>query len=155
MTSCGIGANNLVLLLNELEAADLVEAPAGPDRPARHLVGLTRPGRRPSGWAGGGAGEDRGRDLRDFDPGRGERSLHHLLARALAAGEPAAAEPAAEAVAVAGLVERRKRRRRTRPDWLLGGRGKPIAPKAWVGLWRQLVDGGGAGRHGLPSPSRS
>jgi DNA-binding MarR family transcriptional regulator len=100
-----IGANNLVLLLNELEVADLVERRRDPIDRRRHLVGLT-----PTGEAALGRAEEAQEKIEDeifATLTRAERaSLHQLLARALAAGQPSAPAAAeAEAAGVAALVD--------------------------------------------------
>jgi DNA-binding MarR family transcriptional regulator len=84
-----IGANNLVLLLNELEAADLVERRRDATDRRRHLVDLT-----PAGEAALQSAERAQQAIEDeiltaLTPAE-RATLHELLARAVAATEPAA-----------------------------------------------------------------
>ena len=100
-----IGANNLVLLLNELEAADLVERRRDPIDRRRHLVGLTPTGEAALLRAEAAQEKIEDRLFATLTPAE-RASLHQLLARALAAGEPrvSAGTPAVGA-GVAGLVD--------------------------------------------------
>ncbi len=97
-----IGANNLVLLLNELEAADLVERRRDPVDRRRHLVALT-----PTGETALRSAEQIQETIEDEIFGAlsvDERAaLHRLLARALAAGEPAGSAPVEDVDVAASL----------------------------------------------------
>ncbi len=99
-----IGANNLVLLLNELEAADLVERRRDPVDRRRHLVGLTRTGE--AALLRAEAAQEKIEDgiFATLTPAE-RASLHHLLARALAAGEPSPPGPEPLAAGVGGVVD--------------------------------------------------
>ena len=80
-------ANNVVLVLNELEELGYVTRRRDPEDRRRHLVELTRPGRRALADAERAQESIEADVLRGLDPG--ERAiLRELLARALHAAEP-------------------------------------------------------------------
>ena len=60
----GIDPNNLVLLLNELEASDFASRRRDPEDRRRHIVELTDNGRAALRRGGARAGDDRGRGAR-------------------------------------------------------------------------------------------
>ena len=89
-------ANNVVLVLNELEELGYVTRRRDPEDRRRHLVELTRPGRRALADAERAQESIEADVLRGLDPG--ERAiLRELLARALHAAEPVEVAPTSAA----------------------------------------------------------
>jgi DNA-binding MarR family transcriptional regulator len=85
-------ANNVVLVLNELEELGYVTRRRDPEDRRRHLVELTPPGRRALADAERAQESIEADVLRGLDPG--ERAiLRELLARALHAAEPVEVAP--------------------------------------------------------------
>ncbi|MHB1538982.1 MAG: MarR family winged helix-turn-helix transcriptional regulator [Solirubrobacteraceae bacterium] len=85
----GMDANNLVLLLNEMEDASHVRRQRDPSDRRRHLVEITRAGRRALEKAERAQESIEEELLAELSPDERE-TLHDLLARALASsGHPA------------------------------------------------------------------
>ena len=89
-----LDANNLVLLLNELEAGGLAVRRRDPDDRRRHLVEITPAGRRALERAERGMESVEDEVLAALGPDERCR-LRELLRRALAGGGPQAPEPPA------------------------------------------------------------
>ncbi len=91
-------ANNVVLLLNELEQLGYVSRSRDPDDRRRHLVGLTAAGRR--ALAGAERAQEQIEDevLQALDADE-RATLWRLLTRALQGAEPEMAEPYSATIA--------------------------------------------------------
>jgi DNA-binding MarR family transcriptional regulator len=86
-------ANNVVLLLNELEQLGYAARLRDPHDRRRHLVQLTSAGRAALARSERGAGQIEDEVLQALDPEE-RRTLRALLARALHSVEPVEEEPA-------------------------------------------------------------
>src|SRR5436305_6306116 len=88
-------ANNVVLLLNELEQLGFATRLRHPHDRRRHLVQLTSDGRSALARSEGAQGAIEDQVLQALEPGE-RKTLRELLSRALRSVEPLAEEPAAE-----------------------------------------------------------
>jgi DNA-binding MarR family transcriptional regulator len=86
-------ANNVVLLLNELEQLGFAERVRDPHDRRRHLVRLTSTGRAALTRSEQAQGQIESDVLQALDPDE-RRTLHQLLSRALRSVEPLEEEPA-------------------------------------------------------------
>jgi DNA-binding MarR family transcriptional regulator len=95
-------ANNVVLLLNELEELGYATRLRDPHDRRRHLVQLTKAGRRALDRAAGAQQAIEGEVLHALEPDERE-TLLKLLSRALRGAEPIEGDAKAEATVVASV----------------------------------------------------